>query len=161
MTFKPGQSGNPNGRSKGGYNEYTKKFLELRALAAEDVHKAYAKIQAAMDNNERWAFDIYFTRLVHLPAKEYQPTAKIKLQGTTEEIINSCKEGLGQIEEYTADDLQGIAKTFNTIKLTETVAEKINEAAGLSDEQIKAVTGMVIEMNKNNETKEKVEDVER
>lgn len=154
MRFQPGQSGNPAGRPKNSYSEYTQKFLTLRTKAANDVDKVYAGIMEAIERGEQWAYKLYLDHLAHFPIKEYQQTAKIKIRGNTaEEVINSCKEGLAQIEEYTADDLQGIAKTFNTIKLTERVTEKINEAAGLSDEQIKAVTGMVIEMNKNNDVK--------
>lgn len=157
MRFQPGQSGNPNGRPKGGYAEYTQKFLTLRDKAAADLDVAYEMLKQAMANGEQWAHKLFFERLVHFPVKEYQPTAKLKIQGTTtEEVINSCKEGLAQIEEYSADDLLNVAKTFNTIKLSEAVSEKINEAAKLTDEQIKAVTDLVTDMNKSNG--EKVEE---
>ncbi len=157
MRYQPGQSGNPAGRPKNSYSEYTQKFLTLRTKAAEDVDKVYAGVMAAIERGEQWAYQLFLKELAHFPHKEYQQIARLKIQGsTTEEVINSCKEGLTQIEEYSADDLLNVAKTFNAIKLSETVSEKINEAAKLTDDQIKVVTDLVTDMNKTNG--EKVEE---
>lgn len=152
MTFQPGQSGNPNGRAKGKYTEYTRKFLSLRSKAAEDVDKAYELLKGWMEKGEQWAFKIYFTDLVHYPAKEHQELATITIKkgSTVEEVRQAFIEGLEQIDQYNSDEILNAVKTCNSIKLTETIAEKTSEAAHLTDDQIKMVTDMVTDMNKNN-----------
>lgn len=155
MVFQPGQSGNPNGRAKGKYTEYTQKFLTLRSKAAEDVDEAYSKLKKAMDNGEQWAFKIYFDHLVRYPAKEHQAIMTINVRnGSPEEVIESFTEGLQQVDQYNVDDALDIIKTYNNVKLTKTLSERTNEAAKLSDDQIKMITGMVTDMNKTNDQSE-------
>jgi hypothetical protein len=152
MVFKPGESGNTSGRPKGSYGEYTQKFLTLRTKAAEDLDKVYAGLIAAIERGEQWAYQLYLKELVHFPIKEYQQLATINIRKNgVDGAIKSFVEGLEQIDQYNTDDVLSALKTLTSIKLTDTIAEKTNEAARLSDEQIKTVTSLVIDMNRSND----------
>lgn len=158
MTFEPGKSGNIEGKPKGTYSEYTRKFLTLRTKAAEDVDATYAMLRAHMEKGEYWAYQLYFKELVYFPRKEHQQVASINLkQKSVEEIIKTFIEGLGQIEHFNSDEIIDALKTLISLKLTDTITDKTNEASKLSDEQLKTVTELVIDMTKTNDGKAKDE----
>ena len=124
-SFKKGQSGNPNGRTKGSTSEYRRKFAEIAKLAANDAKDVYEEIRACMKAGESWAYQLYVKDLI--PKKSFEPTVLVKME-EGETRVEAITNALPQFEELTHSEALEEIKVLKSMELE----DKKNEAEDCS-----------------------------
>jgi len=120
-SFKKGQSGNPNGRTKGSTSEYRRKFAEIAKLAANDAPVVYQQIRQFMELGESWAFQLYIKDIV--PKKSFQPTVQVKTEdGKTR--LEAVTVALSGFTELTHEEAMEEIKAFKNAPEEEEIKEQ-------------------------------------
>ncbi|MBM3467769.1 MAG: hypothetical protein FJX70_08090 [Alphaproteobacteria bacterium] len=120
-SFKKGQSGNPNGRTKGSTSEYRRKFAEIAKLAANDAPVVYQQIRQFMELGESWAFQLYIKDIV--PKKSFQPTVQVKTEdGKTR--LEAVTAALSGFTELTHEEAMEEIKAFKNAPEEEEIKEQ-------------------------------------
>lgn len=122
--YSKGETGNPEGRTKGSKNAATKAWAEMRKLAVDDYHEAYKELREHMKVGEGWAHNIFFKELV--PKKVYTDTILIDLLDNTPEArVAAITTALSQYDELTHDEAMKELTVFSNIKLAENIGKQV------------------------------------
>jgi hypothetical protein len=120
--FQKGQSGNPAGKKKGTYNEATKRFIEVKHLAAEKSTEAFKMLWSAMEAGESWAYQIYYKELYAIPKNYNEPTVIIdSTDNSVEGQITAITKALPQFDEITHDESLNRLKALTAVQSNESV----------------------------------------
>lgn len=120
-SFKKGQSGNPNGRTKGSTSEYRRKFAEIAKLAANDAPVVYQQIRQFMELGESWAFQLYIKDIV--PKKSFQPVVQVK-QEEGQDRLEAVTAALSGFTELTHEEAMEEIKAFKNVEEKEEIKEQ-------------------------------------
>ena len=120
-SFKKGQSGNPNGRTKGSTSEYRRKFAEIAKLAANDAPVVYQQIRQFMELGESWAFQLYIKDIV--PKKSFQPVVQVK-QEEGQDRLEAVTAALSGFTELTHEEVMEEIKVFKNVEEKEEIKEQ-------------------------------------
>ena len=120
-SFKKGQSGNPNGRTKGSTSEYRRKFAEIAKLAANDAPVVYQQIRQFMELGESWAFQLYIKDIV--PKKSFQPVVQVK-QEEGQDRLEAVTAALSGFTELTHEEAMEEIKAFKNAPEKEEIKER-------------------------------------
>lgn len=120
-SFKKGQSGNPNGRTKGSTSEYRRKFAEIAKLAANDAPVVYQQIRQFMELGESWAFQLYIKDIV--PKKAFQPVVQVK-QEEGQDRLEAVTAALSGFTELTHEEAMEEIKAFKNAPEKEEIKEQ-------------------------------------
>jgi len=120
-SFKKGQSGNPNGRTKGSTSEYRRKFAEIAKLAANDAPVVYQQIRQFMELGESWAFQLYIKDIV--PKKSFQPVVQVK-QEEGQDRLEAVTAALSGFTELTHEEAMEEIKAFKNAPEKEEIKEQ-------------------------------------
>jgi len=135
-SFKKGQSGNPNGRTKGSTSEYRRKFAEIAKLAANDAPVVYQQIRRFMELGESWAFQLYIKDIV--PKKSFQPTVQVKTEdGKTR--LEAVTAALSGFTELTHEEIIEEVKALRPIETKEELVQQENIFDVIPEELTKQV----------------------
>lgn len=147
--FKKGIAPNPKGKPKGTRNYATTQFLGLREQASDDAPKVYKLLMEKLYDGTEWAFKIFFGHLYHIPKRKDRALQLPKLDVdnmTLDEYSQILLKTLMKFDDYTYDEMVGILRTLNGVKLNEVIKE---QAPGLSREELAVLLGAVdTEINK-------------
>lgn len=142
--FKPGVSGNPNGRPKGSCTKLpsiVKSYVSERAET--DFPIFYNGLINSMKKNEPWAYKTYSSIL---PKKIIEDSIvnvlKDKEIKTTADIMPSLFQMLSAPESYTLDEIMSIQKVLNNLKIAETI-ENSNSVSSLSNDKLTAIMNIL------------------
>lgn len=129
-SFKKGQSGNPNGRTKGSTSEYRRKFAEIAKMAANDAPVVYQQIRQFMELGESWAFQLYIKDIV--PKKAFQPVVQVKTEeGKTR--LEAVTAALSGFAELTHEEAMEEIKAFKNAPEKEELKEQGESVLNLLD----------------------------
>jgi hypothetical protein len=110
------------GRPRGAYNEATKRFVELKQLAAEKSTEAFKMLWAAMEAGESWAYQIYYKELYAIPKNYNEPTVIIdSTDNSVEGQITAITKALPQFDEITHDESLNRLKALTAVQSNETI----------------------------------------
>jgi len=121
MSFKKGQSGNPNGRGKGTLNKTTIERAKFQSLASEKYTEAFKLLWNNLKIGEGWAHQIYFNKL--LPKKMYQPTVLVK-QEDGQNRLEAVTAALSGFTELTHEEAMEEIKTFKHVEEKEELKDQ-------------------------------------
>ena len=121
MSFKKGQSGNPNGRGKGTLNKTTIERAKFQSLASEKYTEAFKLLWNNLKIGEGWAHQIYFNKL--LPKKMYQPTVLVK-QEDGQNRLEAVTAALSGFTELTHEEAMEEIKAFKNAPEKEEIKEQ-------------------------------------
>lgn len=123
--FKPGISGNPNGRPKGALGDKTKEYNKIKRLAAESYGKMFAVLLEKGLAGESWAHQLFYKEF--LPKKAREDT--VFVDGTDDSVegqIKALTKALSHFEELTHEDALNRLKILAGVKDTENLSEQTN-----------------------------------
>lgn len=123
MTFRPGESGNPNGKPKGALGKRTLILKEITDLASKSALPiAQQLVERALEGDIKAAelfFRTFLPKKVNLEDKVLLNNQDITLQGQ----IRSLTEGIASFNEVTQEEAIERLKTFSTIKSNEVIED--------------------------------------
>jgi hypothetical protein len=136
-SYKPGVSGNPNGRPKGAYCERTLRNIELHKEAAEYMPRWLDLLKELCEDKYEWAIKAFGDKFVKRPENEGCKTIHIKDLATanTAEQINSLIAKTPEFGELTLKEAVEYLKVLSGIKANE-VAESVDTTNRLSQETL-------------------------
>lgn len=110
------------GRPRGAYNEATKRFVELKQLAAEKSTEAFRMLWSAMEAGESWAYQIYYKELYAIPKNYNEPTVIIdSTDNSIKGQITAITKVLPQFDEITHDESLNRLKALTAVQSNETI----------------------------------------
>ena len=124
-SFKPGESGNPNGRPKGSVSPLRKQLLELRKRAANDIEEAYTMLWKDFKAGDPLAKQIYFKELVSMPKEwlnEIDTKDMPKVIKNTEDVTNCTLkliEKLVNVDNMSTQEALDLIKTLKNNNISE------------------------------------------
>jgi len=120
--FQKGEISNPKGKPKGAYNETTKRFIELKQLAANKAEDAFKMLWTAMESGESWAYQIYYKDLYSIPKNYNEPTVIIdSTDNSVKGQIIAITKALPQFDEITHDESLNRLKALTNVQTNESI----------------------------------------